>query len=110
MVLSIEVPRTWRGASGEFSLGANRPAPYHMGMAIIAYMMYIAGGFLFTGSLAAHVYTRIWLRPSEDSDLEDYYHEFEDEHPEYARYSQWLSVTMAGATLGVLLLFLGVVF
>lgn len=62
------------------------------------------------GSLAAHVYARVRLRPSEDSDLDDYYHEFEDEHPGYARYSQWLSITMAGATLGMLLLFVGVVF
>jgi len=81
-----------------------------MGMAIIAQMMCIVGGFLFAGSLAAHVYARARLRPSEDSDLDDYYHEFEDEHPEYARYSRWLSITMAGAALGVLLLFLGVVF
>jgi len=77
---------------------------------MITYMMYIVGGFLFVGSLATHVFARVWLRPSEDSDLDDYYHEFEDEHPEYARYSRWLSITMAGATLGVLLLFLGVVF
>ena len=108
--MSIKVPWARRSAGREFSLGAYRSASYHVGMAIVAYMMYIAGGSLFTGSLAAHVYARIWLRPSEDSDLEDYYHEFEDEHPDYARYTQWLNTTMAGATLGVLLLFLGVVF
>ncbi len=72
--------------------------------------MSIAGGFLFLGSLAVHVYARARLRPPEDSDLDDYYHEFEDDHPEYARYNQWLSITMAGATLGMLLLFVGIVF
>jgi len=72
--------------------------------------MTVLGGFLFLGSMAAHVYARVRLRPSEDSDLDDYYHEFEDEHPEYARYSLWLNITMGGATLGMLLLFGGIVF
>jgi len=79
-------------------------------MALIAQMMSIAGGFLFLGSLAAHVYARVRLRPAKDSDLDDVYYEFEDEHPEYARYNQWLTLTLAGAALGMLLLFGGVVF
>ncbi len=79
-------------------------------MMILARILYVAGGFLFLGSLAAHVYARIRLRPSDDSDLDDYYHEFEDEHPEYARYTQWLRVTMAGATLGMLLVFVAIAF
>jgi len=78
------------------------------GMLVIARMLYIAGGFLFLGSLAAHVYARIRLRPPDDSDLDDYYYEFEDEHPEYARYTQWLRVTMAGAALGMLLVFVAI--
>lgn len=72
--------------------------------------MYVTGGFLVVGSLAAHVYARLRLRPGEDSDLDDYYHEFEDEHPEYARYTKWLNVTMAGAAAGMLLMFLALVF
>ena len=71
--------------------------------------LYIAGGFLFLASAAAHLYVRLRLRPREDSDLDDYYHEFEDQHPEYARYTRWLRITLSGAALGLLLLFLGAV-
>jgi hypothetical protein len=77
-------------------------------MAAVIVMIYVAGGFLFLGSLAAHIYARVRLRPRDDSDLDDYYHEFEDEHPEYARYTKWLRLTMAGAAAGLLLMFVGV--
>jgi len=79
-------------------------------MLILARVFYIAGGFLFLVSLAAHLYARIRLRPPDDSDLDDYYYEFEDEHPAYARYNLWLKITMAGAALGVLLVFAAMVF
>jgi hypothetical protein len=70
-------------------------------------LLYIAGGFLFLASAAAHLYVRLRLRPREDSDLDDYYHEFEDQHPEYARYTRWLQITLGGAILGILMTFLG---
>lgn len=79
-------------------------------MIILARLMYILGGFLFLGSLAAHAYARIRLRPPDDSDLDDVYYEFEDQHPEYARYTQWLRVTTAGAALGMLLVFVAIAF
>ena len=79
-------------------------------MMILARFLYIVGGFLFLGSLAAHIYARVRLRPSDDSDLDDYYYEFEDQHPEYARYDQWLKMTMAGAAMGMLLVFLAIAF
>ena len=72
--------------------------------------LYVAGGFLFLGSLAAHIYVRVRLRPRDDCDLDNCYYEFEDEHPDYARYTRWLRLTMAGAAAGVLLLFLALVF
>jgi len=72
-------------------------------------LLYIIGGCLLVGSLIAHVYVRVRLRPK-DSELDDYYHEFEDSHPEYARYARWLNITLGGAALGVLLLFLVYVF
>lgn len=71
--------------------------------------LYIIGGFLFLVSVAAHLYVRLRLRPGENSDLDDYYHEFEDQHPEYARYTKWLQITMSGAALGLLLMFVGAV-
>jgi len=79
------------------------------GMTTIIRLLYIAGGFLFLGSAVAYVYVRARLRPAPDSDLDDYYYELEDQHPEYARYTKWQRITLSGAALGVLLLFLGVV-
>ncbi len=76
---------------------------------VIVRLLYIAGGLVFLASVAAHICVRVCLRPGKDSGLDDYYHEFEDEHPEYARYNRWLRITLSGAALGVLLLFLGVV-
>ena len=72
---------------------------------IVLRFLYIAGGVLFLVSLAAHVYVRARLRPS-DSEMDDYYYEFEDQHPEYARYTKWLRITLGGAALGIALLFL----
>jgi hypothetical protein len=72
-------------------------------------LLYIVGGLLFVASVAAHLYVRLRLRPGADSDLDDYYHEFEDQHPEYARYTRWLQITLSGAALGLLLLFVGAV-
>jgi len=73
---------------------------------IVLKFLYIAGGLLFLASLAAHVYVRVRLRPKDDSELDNYYYEFEDQHPEYARYTKWLRITLSGAALGILLLFL----
>ena len=77
------------------------------GMIAIVTLMYATGGVLFLLSLAAQVYVRLRMRPATDSDLDEYYHEFEDQHPEYARYTKWLRLTTGGAALGMLLLFLG---
>ncbi|MCU0915222.1 MAG: hypothetical protein MUC88_11745 [Planctomycetes bacterium] len=70
----------------------------------------IVGGLLVLVSLVAHLYVRVSLRPGRDSDLDNYYCEFEDQHPAYARYTRWLQITVGGAALGCLLLFLGMVF
>jgi len=73
---------------------------------IVLKVLYIGGGLLFLVSLAAHVYVRVRLRPKDNSELDDYYYEFEDLHPGYARYTRWLRITLSGAALGILLLFL----
>jgi hypothetical protein len=77
---------------------------------MILRLLYLAGGSLFLLSLVAHVYVRVYLRPRGKSDLDDYYHEFEDQHPAYARYTRWLQISLGGAAMGLLLLFLGVIF
>jgi len=81
-----------------------------MGGVIVLKVVYITGGLLFLVSLAAHLYVRVRLRPRGGSDLDDYYYEFEDQHPVYARYTRWLQISLGGAAVGVLLLFLGFIF
>jgi len=73
-------------------------------------VVYITGGLLFLVSLAVHLYVRVRLRPRGRSDLDDYYYEFEDQHPAYARYTRWLQISLGGAAAGLLLLFLGFMF
>ena len=77
---------------------------------ILVRLLYIVGGFLFLLSLVAHLYVRVRLRPRGTSDLDDYYYEFEDQHPQYARYTRWLQISLGGVAVGMLLLFLGVIF
>ena len=72
-------------------------------------VLYIIAGPLFLISIAAHFYVKLRLRPKEDSD-EDYYYEFEDQQPDVARYNKWSRITFAAATVGVLLLFIAVIF
>jgi len=69
----------------------------------------ILGGPLFLIALAAHFYVKLALRPKPGSDFDDYYHEFEEQHPGFARYTKWSKITFAAAVIGALLLFLGVV-
>ena len=55
------------------------------------------------------LYVQIRLRPSPGSDWEDYYHEFEDQHPALARYNKYSKITFAIASIAALLLFLALV-
>jgi len=68
-------------------------------------VIYIIAGPLFLISLAAHLYVKVRLRPKDDSDFDDYYHEFEDLHPSFARYTKWSKITFIATTIAVLLLF-----
>jgi hypothetical protein len=72
-------------------------------------IIYIIAGPLFLISFAAHLYVRVCLRPKKDSDLDDYYYEFEDEHPAYAKYTKWSQITFSAAAVAALLLFIAVV-
>ncbi|MHC4558417.1 MAG: hypothetical protein ACYS80_14055, partial [Planctomycetota bacterium] len=65
-------------------------------------------GPLFLISFAAHLYVKVRLRPKNDSDFEDYYHEFEHRHAGFARYIKWSKITFIATTIAVLLLFLAV--
>ena len=71
--------------------------------------LFIIASPLFLISLAAHFYVKIRLNPKDNPDLDDYYYEFEDQHPDYAKYLKWSRITFISAAAGVLLLFIAVV-
>ncbi len=73
-------------------------------------VLYIVACLLFLVSLTGYIFVRIRLRPRDDSDLDDYYHEFEEEHPGYARYLRWSRITFTGAVIAAMLLLLTRVF
>lgn len=70
----------------------------------------LLAGTLFSVSAAGFACVRLFLRPKEDSDLDTYYYEFEDQHPDLARYNKWSRITLTGVIIGMLLLFLTMVF
>ena len=73
-------------------------------------VLYVIAGPLFLISIIAHFYVKLRLRPKENQDSDDdYYHEFEDQQPDVARYNKWSRITFAAAALGVLLLFIAAV-
>ncbi len=72
-------------------------------------ILYIIAGPLFLISLAGYIYVKVRLQPKDDSDLDDYYYEFEDQHPAFARYTKWSRITFTAAAIAALLLFLALV-
>ena len=68
-------------------------------------VLYIIAGPLFLISFGGHFYVKLRLRP-DDSDLDDYYHEFEDRQPGYAAYAKWSRITFIGVAVSMLLLFI----
>lgn len=78
-------------------------------MNIVLYI-YMITAPLFIISIIAHIYVKLRLRPKEDSDFDDYYHEFEDQHPDLAKYTKWSQITFTAAVISALVLFLALVF
>ena len=72
-------------------------------------ILYIIAGPLFLISIAGYFIVRFRLRPKEDSDLDDYYWEFENQHPGLAKYTKWSKITFTAAVIAALLLFLAAV-
>ncbi|OHB55152.1 MAG: hypothetical protein A2173_00255 [Planctomycetes bacterium RBG_13_44_8b] len=71
-------------------------------------ILYIISGPLFLISFAAHLYVRIRLKPKNNSAIDDYYYEFEDQHPAYVKYTRWSKITFAGISMAALLLFIAI--
>ena len=68
--------------------------------------IYIIAGPLFLASIAAYIYIQLRFRKNLDSDLDEYYFEFEQQHPGYAKYLKWSRITLGAACICALLLFL----
>jgi hypothetical protein len=71
-------------------------------------ILYIIAGPLFLISVAGYIFVKVRLRPK-DPDLDDYYHEFEDQHPEYAAYLKWSKITFTAVIISMLLLLIAIV-
>lgn len=68
----------------------------------------VIGAPLFVIALAGYIYARLFLRVQDD--LEEVYHEFEEQQVDYARYLRWEKTCLTTACLAALLLFLALVF
>jgi len=72
-------------------------------------ILWIIAGPLFVTSLIAYIYVKLRLRPKEGSDLDDYYYEFEDQHPGFAKYTKWSNITFTAVVISMLLIFIAAV-
>jgi hypothetical protein len=72
-------------------------------------MLWIIAGPLFVISLAAHIYVKLRLNPKEGSDLDDYYYEFEDQHPGFAKYTKWSKITFTAVVVSMILLLIAAI-
>ena len=68
----------------------------------------VIGAPLFVIAMVGYIYARLFLRVRDD--LEEVYHEFEEQHLDYARYLRWEKACLTTACLAALLLFLALVF
>ena len=62
-------------------------------------------GLILVAAIAAYIIVRICMKPKQDSDLDDYYYEFEDQHPGLARYQKWSQYTFTTAIVAALIFF-----
>jgi len=72
-------------------------------------ILFIIASSLFVISLAAHIYVKLRLHPKENSDLDDYYYEFEDQHPNFAKYTKWSKITFTAVVISMLLIFIAAI-
>jgi hypothetical protein len=72
-------------------------------------ILWIIAAPLFVISLAAHIYVKLRLNPKQGSDLDDYYYEFEDQHPGFAKYTKWSKITFSAVVVSMLLLLIAAI-
>lgn len=73
---------------------------------LIKFILMIIAGPLFLLSLGAHIFVKLTMRPKDD--LDEYHYEFEDHHPDLARYDKWSKITFTTAVIAALLLFVSI--
>ncbi|MBN1796155.1 MAG: hypothetical protein JW804_05735 [Sedimentisphaerales bacterium] len=71
----------------------------------IRVLLVLISGPLFLISIAAYVYVQLRYKPKYDADLDDYYWEFEEQHPALAKYNKLSNITFAAAVIAALVLF-----
>lgn len=64
---------------------------------------------MFLGSVTFYFYVKIKLKPKEDGELDDYYYEFEGQHPDLAKYYRMHSLAMTLVVVSMLMMFVAVV-
>ena len=67
----------------------------------------IISGLLFVVSLVAYIIIRATMKPRIE-DLDDYYYEFEDQHPKVVKYESYKRVAITLAAISMLLLFISI--
>ncbi|MBN2456107.1 MAG: hypothetical protein JXB29_06165 [Sedimentisphaerales bacterium] len=72
-------------------------------------IIYLTAGPLFLISIITHLYIRFGLRREYNTDLDDYYWEFEDRQPALVKYNKWSRLTFIVAVLSALMLFIAAV-
>ena len=72
-------------------------------------ILYIIAGPLFLVSFIGYLYVQVRLRREYDEDLDDYYFEFEDQHPGLVKFNKWSRITLAAAVISALMLFMAMV-
>ncbi len=73
---------------------------------MIKVILMLIAGPMFLLSLAAHIYVKLKMRPNDD--IDEYHYEFEDHHPDFARYEKWSRITFTSAIIASLLLFVSI--
>jgi type IV secretory pathway VirB3-like protein len=71
-------------------------------------IIYIIAAPIFLLALGTHIYVKLRFRIGKDSDFDDYYHEFEDSHPQFEQYRKWTQASFTVAAIAALLLFIAV--
>ena len=79
-----------------------------IGMAALKLILILSACPMFLVAIATHIVVKLKLRPGDDSDFDEYHYEFEDHHPDFARYSKWSRITFITAEISALLLFIAI--